>query len=277
MASLENHNIETPLVSIITPVRNMEKTVERTIQSVLGQTYKNIEYIVIDGGSTDQTLDIIKRYQDGIKYWISEPDKGISDAFNKGIRSCQGEIIGIINADDWFELNALEGVIAEHRKSLDERCIFFGKTKYYQDDAPLFIYLPSLNLENICFEMSYSHPACFVSKKCYEEFGLFDETFFLAMDYELLLRFHLKGVRFRFVDEVLANMSFDGRSDRNEMKALLEVRKARIKNKCKKYAFRFWVHFISKWFKRRVRLALGRENKILQIYRRLHKNKVIIK
>ena len=90
-----------PLITIITVSYNAVKTIEDTIVSVLGQTYNNIEYIIIDGGSTDGTLDIIKKYQDKITYWVSEPDKGIYDAMNKGIAKANGELIGIINSDDW--------------------------------------------------------------------------------------------------------------------------------------------------------------------------------
>ena len=101
-----------PVISIITITYNGEKHIEQTIQSVLGQTYPNIQYIIIDGGSTDQTLSIIKKYEQKLYYWVSEKDKGISDAFNKGIAKATGEIVGIINADDWYEPAALEQVAA---------------------------------------------------------------------------------------------------------------------------------------------------------------------
>src|SRR5687768_15692501 len=91
-----------PLVSIITIVFNGQKSIERAINSVLGQTYPNIEYIIIDGGSTDGTIDIIKKYQHKIAFWKSEPDNGIADAFNKGLSCAKGNIIGFVNADDWY-------------------------------------------------------------------------------------------------------------------------------------------------------------------------------
>src|SRR5258705_5340519 len=93
----------TPLVSIITIVYNGEKYIEDSIRSVINQSYKNIEYIIIDGGSSDNTVSIIKKYEKQIAFWISEKDKGISDAFNKGIAKATGEIIGILNSDDWYE------------------------------------------------------------------------------------------------------------------------------------------------------------------------------
>ena len=99
------------LVSIITPVRNAAYTLGQTITSVLSQTYPNIETIVVDGGSEDGTLDILRSFDHGINLWISEPDAGISDAFNKGIALATGDIIGIINADDWYEPEAVATII----------------------------------------------------------------------------------------------------------------------------------------------------------------------
>lgn len=90
-------------ISIVTVSYNAAKTIEQTIKSVINQTYSNIEYIVIDGGSTDGTVDIIRKYEDRIAYWVSEPDGGIFDAMNKGIKVATGEVVGIINSDDWYE------------------------------------------------------------------------------------------------------------------------------------------------------------------------------
>src|ERR1700733_2556203 len=99
--------MDTPQVSIITVVFNGERYLEQAIRSVLGQSYPNIQYVVINGGSGDGTLSIIRKYEDRISCWISEKDKGISDAFNKGLARCEGEIIGILNADDWYEPDAV--------------------------------------------------------------------------------------------------------------------------------------------------------------------------
>lgn len=109
-----------PKVSIITPCLDSEKTIRRTIESVLYQTYKNIEYIIVDGGSGDKTLEIVRTYQplfEGRMRWVSEPDKGIYDAMNKGIRMSHGQIIGIINSDDYYVSNAVEQVIGHLEKS----------------------------------------------------------------------------------------------------------------------------------------------------------------
>ena len=122
-------NIEgKPLVSIITIVRNGEKYLENAIKSVINQTYENIEYIIIDGRSTDGTLDIIATYNESIDYWISEADSGISDAFNKGVNLANGELIGIVNSDDWLESNAVEIIVSHLDKKISVYC---GNLKLY--------------------------------------------------------------------------------------------------------------------------------------------------
>ena len=103
-----------PLISIITVVYNGEEYLEQTINSVINQTYKNIEYLIIDGGSTDGTLDIIKKYDNHISYSVSESDKGLYDAMNKGISIANGELIGMINSDDWYELDAVELIVNKY-------------------------------------------------------------------------------------------------------------------------------------------------------------------
>ncbi len=119
-----------PLISIITPVLNGEAHLEQTIQGVLNQTYDNIEYIVVDGRSADGSLRIIQEYDDRIDYWVSEIDDGISDAFNKGIRLSRGEFIGIINADDWYESDAVETVV-KNKDRIEHFC--YGACTYVDD------------------------------------------------------------------------------------------------------------------------------------------------
>ena len=192
-----------PLISIITVVYNGEKYLEKTIQSIINQTYNNVEYIIIDGGSTDGTLDIIKKYEDKIDYWVSEKDKGIYDAMNKGIQVSQGEIIGIVNADDYLYLDTILSISDLYCKyqfnytygTLD--CIDESGNKLYE--------ISSIGINNIKYKifkhMPYLHPTMFVSKHVYEEIGIYNTIYRLSADYDFVLRLienNYKGVELSF-------------------------------------------------------------------------------
>lgn len=196
-----------PLVSIVTIVYNGEKFIEKCIQSVLGQSYSDIEYIIIDGGSTDHTVDIIQRYAGSVAAWISERDEGISDAFNKGLKLANGEIVGIINADDWYEPYTIEKVVQEI-KNFD---IAYGDLRLWKSDKVDFVLQGNhAYLEN---EMTVNHPTVFVKRECYEKYGQFNTQLKCAMDYDLMLRFKINHCRFGYVPAVLANMRWEGLSD----------------------------------------------------------------
>lgn len=219
-----SHFTKLPLVTVITVVLNGEKYLEQTIQSVINQTYPNVEYIIIDGGSTDGTLSIIKKYEDKIDYWVSERDKGIYDAFNKGIIVSTGHIIGIINSDDWYELNAIETMVYKRLSTKAE--IIHGILQYHDEGSKkreLFFANDALLYK----DMTVNHPTVFVSRDCYQNIGLFRHDFHIAMDYELLLRAKVSGVSFLFVEECIANMRLGGKSDKGWLKARLEVAKAK--------------------------------------------------
>lgn len=140
---MDNCVRKTPKISIITVCYNSEKYLEETIQSVLRQNYQNVEYIIIDGGSTDNTVSIIDKYRQYITYFVSEPDNGISDAFNKGIRVATGDVIGIINSDDLLEEGALERVAQEYAPSVDW---YRGDCKVWNDQTGfVFIEHPTLD------------------------------------------------------------------------------------------------------------------------------------
>ncbi|HVT85375.1 MAG TPA: glycosyltransferase family 2 protein [Chitinophagaceae bacterium] len=197
----------TPVISVITVVFNGEKHLEQTIRSVLDQTYSNIQYIIIDGGSTDNSLNIIKKYEKDIYYWVSEKDKGISDAFNKGIARATGDVIGIINSDDWFEPLAFERVAAQ----IGDADICYGDIQLWKNGRKELIQKGNLQLLNR--EMTIHHATVFVKRKIYETYGCFDLQYRCAMDYDLLLRFKVKNCRFAYIPEVLSNMRWGGFSD----------------------------------------------------------------
>lgn len=215
---------DSPLVTVITIVRNGGSTIERTIRSVLEQTYKNIEYIIIDGGSRDNTIDVVKKYQDKVAYCLSEPDKGIADGFNKGIFYSSGELIGIINSDDWYNKNSIELVVNKY-KIFGEK-IFHGNNQRWTLKMEKD-YVFTANDGRILNRMTINHPTVFVPKTIYEEIGLFRLDFEVAMDYEWLRRAKLSGKDFYYLDSILTNMAPGGLSDKKWLKGYFENAKAR--------------------------------------------------
>ena len=198
-----------PLITIITVVYNGEKHLEQTIQSVINQSYKNIEYIIIDGNSTDKTLDIIKKYEKNIDFWVSEPDKGIYDAMNKGIKKARGEYIGLLNSDDYYEQNAVELVVNQINKNA-QTDVFFGNIyliNYHLPEKQLQTYKKGKKLEKT---FSIWHPTVFVKKTTYEKYGYFDQTYKIAADYELMLKFYKKRCKFFYINEVITNFREGG-------------------------------------------------------------------
>jgi glycosyltransferase involved in cell wall biosynthesis len=211
------------LLTVITVVYNGEKYIENTILSVINQSYQHIEYIIIDGGSTDNTLSIIEKYRRQITVVVSEKDRGISDAFNKGLRLAKGEMIGIINADDWYEKNTLEE-IADNMEGAD---VLYGNMRFWSNEEVDFLQVGEHQLLNR--EMTINHPSVFIRRTIYEKFGLFDESYRYAMDYDLILRLWVNGCRFRHISKVLANMRLGGASDVNWKAGCRET--LQIKNK----------------------------------------------
>ena len=180
-------------ISIVTVSYNSEKTIEQTIQSVIGQTYKNIEYIIIDGGSNDSTINIIEKYRNKVECFVSEPDEGIYNAMNKGIRMASGDIIGIINSDDWYDRNTVEKAVEYFNKN--EIDVLYGDCVYLYEDGKRVRNM-KFPLEAMWYLMATPHPTVFVKKKVYQKYGIFNESYQMAADYELLLRFYSAGLRF---------------------------------------------------------------------------------
>ena len=214
-------------ISIITVCFNSARTIRQTIESVVKQTYDNIEYIIIDGGSTDGTVDIIKKYENNINYWISETDKGIYDAMNKGIDKANGDIIGIINSDDWYtDNNVIKEVIEAFNKNNVD--IIHGNLIYVNEiKNERFRILPDLKVENIYRKMVFNHPTCFIKRNVYKRFGTFDLRYNITADYELLLRFytHMNASRFFYLDKDMVCFRYGGIRTKNIYLTLLETYK----------------------------------------------------
>lgn len=188
----------TPKISIITITYNSEQYVEDAVKSIVSQDYPNIEYVVIDGGSTDRTLDILQSYQSYISCLISEKDNGISDAFNKGIAHCTGDIIGIINSDDYLLPGALRAIADAYEKDVDvyrsNDIIWNVKT----DNR--FREVPSMKFPLIPLSLNVAHQGTYVSSRCYDKFGTFDLSLRYCMDRDFLTRCYLQGAKFKYVN-----------------------------------------------------------------------------
>jgi glycosyltransferase involved in cell wall biosynthesis len=211
-----------PLVSIITIVYNGEKHIADCVRSVQRQSYPHIQYIVVDGGSKDNTLGILQQFPTVITDLISEKDEGISDAFNKGILRAKGGIVGLINADDWYEDGAVEMAV----RALEDADVVYGDLRLLRNGATDFIMTGDHS--RIRHQMRLNHPTVFVRRECYERFGVFDKQYKCAMDYDLLLRFYVNGCRFKHIPALMANMRWDGLSDSRWMLGVRETLK--IKN-----------------------------------------------
>jgi glycosyltransferase involved in cell wall biosynthesis len=213
-------NLHLPLVTIITVVFNGEKYLEQTIQSVINQNYDNVEYIIIDGGSTDGTVDIIRKYEDRIDYWVSEPDNGIYDAMNKGISLSTGNIIGIINSDDFYVDDAIVIVVQKYKEYLNPDCkkqLIIGGSMFGIDDNNHIrckIYKTKKYFDaNIDKNMPVNHPTTFIDFNLYTTVGVFNTKYKIAADYDLIYRSYCSQVaEFVLIDDFIASMRSGGLS-----------------------------------------------------------------
>jgi len=203
-------------ISIITATHNSQATLKDTIESVLNQKCGNIEYIIIDGASTDSTLEIVQSYKESFKKagidfrYISEPDNGIYDAMNKGIRMATGDWIGILNSDDWYHHLAVSELLKIQVKN-EFSIISANMNKVDKNGKILKVLYNKKDLQKyIKRTMPINHPATFVNRKVYEEIGNFNCKYRLSADYDLILRAYNAGVHFVFMDSIIVNMRNSG-------------------------------------------------------------------
>lgn len=212
MNNMENK----PLISVATACYNSAKTIERTILSVLAQTYDNYEYWIIDGGSTDDTIAIVKKYEkdfNGKLHIISEKDNGIYDAMNKGVRNSQGVLVGLLNSDDYYAPNALEHVAETYVKENYPLIVINGDMiRVSETDEVIHRY--RFKQELVDKKEYFGHPSMFAAKAVYEKIGLYDETYRFAADAEWQCRAHADpDVRYILCPHVFNHMREGGASD----------------------------------------------------------------
>lgn len=207
-------------ISIITVVYNNEKTIKEAIESVLSQSYSNIEYIIIDGNSVDSTVNIIKEYELKLGYFISENDRGIYDAMNKGIKAATGDVVGILNSDDLYQdTNVIESIMNQFNQdsSLD---IVYGDLVYVKSNNVDRVVRNwnSKSYNNNFFEAGNvpPHPSLFVKRKVYEEAGFFNLDYKLAADYEFMLRIFKKhNFKSKYINQVIVKMRLGGATNQS--------------------------------------------------------------
>jgi glycosyltransferase involved in cell wall biosynthesis len=226
-----------PLVSILTAVFNGARFLEQTIQSVLNQDYDNIEFIVIDGGSTDGTQNVIRRYEHALDYWVSEPDHGISDAFNKAVLLSSGDYLNFQGAGDYLVARdvlsrAMSGVDA-HRDML----ISAGVQRVREDNCNEIVWIsprrfsPSFNKHSLLFRMSLPHQGLMTNRRMFERYGLFDTSNRFSMDYEHLLRAYHEFPNVVMKDVIFSAWRDGGIGLGRTQEILLEYARIKTKNK----------------------------------------------
>lgn len=249
-------------VSIITVVRNNKDTIKDAINSVINQTYKDIEYIIIDGASTDGTVEIVKSYGNKISKFVSEPDKGLYDAMNKGIKLATGDVVGILNSDDFY---VDEFVIEKVVKIFEEKEVdsLFADIVFVQSDNlnKVIRYYDSSVFTPLTFAygLAPAHPSFFVKREVYAQYGLFRTDLKIAADFDLMVRFLYKHkISYYYMQEAIIKMRMGGVSTSfssmwlNTIENMRVCRDYGIKTNIFKMLYRYF-HKVSGLFKKEVR------------------------
>ena len=222
-----------PRVSIVTPSLNQAAFLEETLRSVLLQGYPDLEYLVIDGGSTDGSVEIIRKYASFLSYWVSEPDRGQADAINKGLRRLSGQIVGWLNSDDMLLPRAVQRAVV-HLSDHPEIDVVYGPVERINERShrvptPL---LPKdkveMNRQNALAGCVVNQPGCFWRSEWTEKVGLLDESLRYAMDYDYWVRFLLAGANFSRLPETMAAFRLSGGSKTVQQAAPMALEGIRV-------------------------------------------------
>ncbi len=195
-----------PKISIVTPSYNQGQYLEETIQSILSQNYPNLEYIIIDGGSTDNSIDIIKKYESQLTYWISEPDKGQANAINKGLEKCTGEIFNWVNSDDLLAPGSLSKVAEAFQKNID---VFGGAVEDFGIEIPKKItYNQNLTPLNMLIKkyaiMSFHQPAVWLKTEAVKQINGINENYHYCFDWDLIIRYLITFPKVAYTQSILS-------------------------------------------------------------------------
>lgn len=241
-------------ISIITVTYNSGETLRDTIESVLSQSYPDFEHIIVDGESKDNTVNIIREYEPKYKgrlKWISEPDKGIYDAMNKGIKMATGEIIGILNSDDFFTSN---DILSKIVSNLNDADAIYGDVHYVNNNdlKKSVRYYSSANFTREKMKMGFmpAHPSFYCKKKIFDKVGLYDTSFRIAADFDFLLRaIYIHNIKTSYLPYDFVTMRTGGASTngfKSHKKIILEHLKAYKKNGIKSNLFIDSLRYFSK-------------------------------
>lgn len=242
-------------ISLITVTFNSANTLQSTIDSVASQDHKDIEYVIVDGASTDNTVTIIKDNAAVVNQWISEPDKGIYDAMNKGIKLTSGEVVGIINSDDFYHNNSILTSVAKAFEDLTVDAVFGDLV--FVDPSNLTKVVRKYSSKNWYpekFSRGFmpAHPTFFVRRKYYERFGLFKTDYKIAADYELLIRFlYVHKLRYKYLPLTMVTMRKGGVSSNSIMSNIIlnkEIIRGCRENGIRTNVFKIYPKYFIKFF-----------------------------
>lgn len=242
-------------ISVITVVYNRVHTVEKAIQSVLRQDYPNVEYVVVDGGSTDGTLAILHRYMDRIQQFVSGPDEGLYDALNKGIRLATGDVVGILHADDWFAGEGILSAISRAFAAEPSPEAVYGDIAFIKagTEQRVVRYYSSARFTPSLLNRGYipAHPSFFCRRDCFERYGYYKTHYEIAADYELFLRFFtVHQLKAAYLPLRVTNMNPGGKSTsglQSTLRINREILQACRENGVRTNYFKLYSRYFFKW------------------------------
>jgi glycosyltransferase involved in cell wall biosynthesis len=240
-----------PLVSIVTPSFNQERFLDLTIQSVLNQDYPKIEYIVVDGGSTDGSAEIIKKYADKLAWWVSEKDQGQTDAINKGFNRAQGDILAWINSDDTYNPGAVSAAVKYLNENPDVAMVY-SDCNYVNEDGKIIGQFPAAQTDARKLRAGYVHipqQTMFFRAKYWRELGPLDPSFYFAMDYDLWTRIAAKAPLKYIAGQTWANfrIHMDSKTNVNDERGWQEMLKVHFRD-----GGRFFSSIVAKYYLRKI-------------------------